>query len=128
MIDIQQPAAAELAPEPGSRSAAIIVTTARIVAVVVIAVLSLYLVYLLRRPIGWLVLAGFIAVAASGPVRLFERRMRGGLAIAIVYAGVILIPFVIPAVLVPPIVDQANNLATKAPQYADDVTKFVQDN
>src|SRR3954465_1144920 len=128
MSDIPQPAAAELAPEPGSRSAAIIAVTARIVAVVVLAVLALYLVYLLRQPIGWLVLAGFIAVAASGPVRLFEGRLRRGLAITLVYIGVILVPFLIAAVLVPPIVDQANNLATNAPRYARDLTNAVQDN
>src|SRR3954470_7535407 len=128
MSDIPQPAAAELGPAPGSRSAAIFATTARIVGVVVLAVLALYLVYLLRQPIGWLVLAGFIAVAASGPVRLFERWLRRGLAIGIVYVGVILVPFLIAAVLVPPIVDQANNLATNAPRYARDLTQTVQEN
>jgi predicted PurR-regulated permease PerM len=103
-------------------------TTARAVAVVVVAAVALYLIYLLRKPLGWLVLAGFIAVAVSGPVKLFERKMRRGLAIAIVYFGVILIPFVIAAVLVPPIVDQANNLATNAPHYADDLTETVSNN
>jgi predicted PurR-regulated permease PerM len=128
MSDIPQPAAAELGPEPGSRSAAIISITVRVVAVVVLAVLALYLVYLLRRPLGWLTLAGFIAVAASGPVRYLERWMRRGLAIALVYTAVILMPFVIAAVLVPPIVDQANNLATNAPKYARDLTNTVQEN
>jgi predicted PurR-regulated permease PerM len=123
-----QPAASVLAPDPGSRSATIVAVTLRVVAVVVITVLSLYLVYLLKKPLGWLVLAGFIAVAVSGPVRLFEQKMRRGLAIAIVYAGVILLPFLIAAVLVPPIVDQANNLATNAPEYARDLTKTVQNN
>src|SRR5205823_11706153 len=88
----------------------------------------LYRVYLLRRPLGWLVPSGFIAVAVSGPVRLFERRLRRGLAIAIVYIAVILIPFLIAGVLIPPIVDQANNLATNAPRYAHDLTKTVQEN
>jgi predicted PurR-regulated permease PerM len=117
-----------LAPDPGSRSATIFAVTARVVAVVVVAALALYLIYLLRQPLGWLVLAGFIAVAVSGPVRLFERWMRRGLAIAIVYLGVILLPVVIAAVLVPPIVDQANNLATNAPKYARDLTTAVQGN
>ena len=103
-------------------------TTARAVAVVIVAALGLYLVYLLRQPLGWLVLAGFIAVAVSGPVKFLEHKMRRGLAIAIVYLGVILIPFLIAAVLVPPIVDQANNLATNAPRYARDLTSAVQDN
>jgi predicted PurR-regulated permease PerM len=123
-----QPAASVLAPDPGSRSATIVAVTLRVVAVVVTTVLALYLIYLLKKPLGWLVLAGFIAVAVSGPVRLFERKMRRGLAIAIVYTGVILLPFLIAAVLVPPIVDQANNLATNAPEYARDLTKTVQDN
>src|SRR3954464_5817969 len=128
MSDTAQPAAAELAPEPGSRSAAIIATTARVVVVVVVAAVALYLVYLLRKPLGWLVLAGFIAVAVSGPVNFFERKMRRGLAIAIVYVAVILIPVLIAAVLIPPIVDQANNLATNAPKYARDLTTTVQEN
>ena len=128
MNDIPQPAAAELVPEAGSRSAAIVTVTARVVAVVVVAVLALYLIYLLRKPLGWLVLAGFIAVAVSGPVRLFQRRLRRGLAIGLVYLVVILIPFLVAAVLVPPIVDQANNLATNAPQYARDLTETVQNN
>jgi predicted PurR-regulated permease PerM len=117
-----------LAPDPGSRSAAIVAVTLRVVAVVVTTVLALYLIYLLRQPLGWLVLAGFIAVAVSGPVKFLERKMRRGFAIFIVYLGVILIPVLIAAVLVPPIVDQANNLATNAPQYARDLTKTVQNN
>jgi predicted PurR-regulated permease PerM len=128
MSDVPEPAAAALGPEPGSRSAAIIAVTARAVAVVIVAVLALYLVYLLRKPLGWLVLAGFIAVAVSGPVRFFERRMRRGLAIAVVYIVVILTPFLIAGVLVPPIVDQANNLATNAPRYAHDLANTVQEN
>src|SRR3954468_10909407 len=119
------PAASVLAPDPGSRSAQIVAVTLRVVAVVVATVLALYLIYLLRQPLGWLVLAGFIAVAASGPVKLFERKMRRGIAIAIVYTGIILLPFLIAAVLVPPIVDQANNLANNAPKYAQDLQNFV---
>jgi predicted PurR-regulated permease PerM len=122
------PDAAALAPEPDSLGHKVVVITVRVAEVVIVAALALYLVYLLRQPLGWLVLAGFIAVAVSGPVRLLERWLRRGLAIAIVYMGVILIPFLIGAVLVPPIVDQANNLATNAPQYADDLTRTVQDN
>jgi predicted PurR-regulated permease PerM len=126
--DTAPPDAAALAPEPDSLGHKVVVITVRVAEVVIVAALALYLVYLLRQPLGWLVLAGFIAVAVSGPVRLLERWLRRGLAIAIVYMGVILIPFLIGAVLVPPIVDQANNLATNAPQYADDLTRTVQDN
>jgi predicted PurR-regulated permease PerM len=123
-----QPAASVLAPDPGSPSANTIATTARVVAVVMVAALAVYVLYLLKKPIGWLVLAAFIAIAVSGPVALLEKRLRRGLSIAIVYVGVIMIPVLIGAVLVPPLVEQANNLATNAPQYARDLTNTVQNN
>ena len=47
--------------------------------------------------------------------------MRRGFAVSAVYVVVILMPFVIAGVLVPPIVAQANNLATNAPRYAHDL-------
>jgi predicted PurR-regulated permease PerM len=122
------PAVAQLIPPADSKVRIAVAIAVRVVAVVVVAMMLLYLVYLLRQPLGWLVLAGFIAIAASGPVRFFERYVRRGLAITIVYLGVILIPFLIGAVLVPPIVDQAKNLATNAPKYARDLTKTVQNN
>jgi predicted PurR-regulated permease PerM len=126
--DAPLPAAAVLAPEGGSRAAVTVATTVRVVGVTMVSLLAVYIVYLLQKPLGWLVVAGFIAIAASGPVRLFERYMRRGLAITIVYIGVILTPVLIGAVLVPPIVDQANNLARNAPQYADDLTRTVEKN
>ena len=57
----------------------------RTVLIVVSVVLVLYLIYLLRTPITWLVIAAFIAVAVSGPVNLLQRHMKRGLAVAIVY-------------------------------------------
>jgi predicted PurR-regulated permease PerM len=122
------PAAPQLIPPADSRTRATVAIAVRVVGVVVLAVLALYLIYLLRTPLGWLVLAGFIAIAVSSPVRLLERRLRRGFAITIVYLGVILIPVLIGAVLVPPIVDQANNLATNAPRYARDLTNTVRNN
>ncbi len=100
----------------------------RSVLVVVGVALCLYVIYQLRKPIGWLIIATFIAVAMSGPVNLLGRRMKRGLAIAVAYLGLLLVPLVLLAVLVPPIVDQANELVDKAPQYAQDVTEFVNEN
>src|SRR5918997_7031732 len=82
----------------------------RVVLVVVVVVLTLVLMYLLRRPLTWLFIAAFIAVALSGPISVLERRMRRGFAIAIVYLCLILAPFALIGLLVPPIVTQANNL------------------
>jgi predicted PurR-regulated permease PerM len=101
---------------------------ARVVFTAVLVFLALYLVYLLRRPIGWLLIATFLAVALSGPVNVLNRFMRRGFAIAIVYFVLLLVPVGIGAIVVPPIVNGGNDLAQNAPEYADDVTKFVNDN
>jgi predicted PurR-regulated permease PerM len=100
----------------------------RVMLVVVAVVLVLYVIYLLRQPLGWMFISAFIAIAASGPVGMLNRHMRRGPAIAIVYLGIILIPLGMLAVLVPPIVDQAGNLANNAPKYAQDLNDFSQRN
>ena len=57
----------------------------RVVVTVVLSVLALYVVYLVRTPIGYILLGAFVAVAASGPVNLLSRKLPRGLAIATVY-------------------------------------------
>ena len=101
----------------------------RIVLTIVAVVLSLYVIYLLRRPLTWIFIAGFLAIALSGPVSFLQQRgLRRGLSVALVYVGVILIPMMIFAALVPPIVEEGNNLAQSLPQYARDLSEFVQQN
>ena len=87
----------------------------RTLLIVVVFALSLYLIYLLRKPIGWVLIAMFLAVALSGPVNLLNQRMRRGFAIAIVYLGLLLIPIGIGALIVPPLVTQGNNLVQDLP-------------
>jgi predicted PurR-regulated permease PerM len=100
----------------------------RAVLIVVAVVIVLYVIYQLRRPISWLVIAAFIAIAVSGPVNLLSQHMRRGFAIAIVYLILILIPIGILALLIPSMVSQGEELANNAPQYAEDVTDFVNRN
>jgi len=99
-----------------------------IVLVVVCVVITLYLLWLLRKPISWLLIAIFLAVALSPPVNWLARRMKRGFAIAIVYLGLLLIPILLIAAIVPPLITEANNFADNVPAYADDVTEFVQKN
>jgi predicted PurR-regulated permease PerM len=103
-------------------------TVLRVVLIIVGVVVALYLMYLLRKPIGWVLAATFIAVAISGPVNRLERRMRRGLAIAVVYLGLILVPVGLAAIAVPPMVTQATNLAADVPRYSNDVRDFVHKN
>jgi predicted PurR-regulated permease PerM len=114
-------APAAVAPGNGPSVRAVL----RTVLVVVGVIFTLYLAYLLRRPIGWIVLAGFIAVALSGPVNLLSRRMRRGFAIALTYLGVILVPVAVALVFVPPLVREGSNLVDKLPQYATDVRSYL---
>ena len=102
--------------------------TLRTVLVVVAVVLCLYLIFLLRRPLTWIFIAAFLAIALAGPVNFLQRKMPRGLAIALVYVGLILVPFALIAALVPPIVTQGNNLVNNLPRYASDVSDFVAKN
>jgi predicted PurR-regulated permease PerM len=100
----------------------------RVVVTVVASALALYLVYLLREPLSWLLIAMFVAIAASGPVNLLSRRLPRGLAIAFVYLGIVLAPFVIGAILIPPAVEQAVRLAKNLPDYVDDLNEAFDEN
>jgi predicted PurR-regulated permease PerM len=100
----------------------------RVVLVVITVVLTLYLIYLLRQPLTWIFIAGFLAIALSGPVSFLERYMKRGLAITLVYLGLILVPIAIGALLIPPVVEQLNNLVNNLPQYASDLQRFVAEN
>jgi predicted PurR-regulated permease PerM len=100
----------------------------RIILIVVAVAIALYLIYLLRKPIGWLLIAAFLAVALSGPVNWLAERIRRGFAIAVVYLCLLAVPILLIALLVPPLITQANNFAQDLPQYARDLNEFVQDN
>jgi predicted PurR-regulated permease PerM len=100
----------------------------RTVLTVVAVAVALYLIYLLRTPLTWLVIAAFLAIALSGPVNVLQRRMKRGFAIAIVYCALVLIPTGLGALLIPSIVGQVETLAGNVPEYAQDITEFVQEN
>jgi predicted PurR-regulated permease PerM len=100
----------------------------RIVLVSLGVLLGVYVIYLLRTPISWIVLATFLAVAMSGPVNLLGRYLRRGVAILLSYLGLLLVPVLLGLIVVPPIVNGANDLAGKAPQYARQASDFVQGN
>jgi len=100
----------------------------RVVLVVVGVAVALYLLWLVRKPISWLLISIFLAVALTPPVNRLARRMKRGFAIAIVYIGLLLVPILLIALIVPPLITEANNFAENVPQYADDVTQYVQEN
>jgi predicted PurR-regulated permease PerM len=100
----------------------------RIVLIIVGVLLCLYLIYLLRRPLSWLFIATFLAVALSPPVNFLNRYMKRGLAILSVYLMVFAIIIGLALLLIPPIVTQVADLADNAPKYAQDAQDYVQKN
>jgi predicted PurR-regulated permease PerM len=102
--------------------------TLRIVFVIVCVAIVLYLLWLLRKPISWLLISIFLAVALSPPVNWLNARMRRGLAIAVTYLGLLLVPILLIALIVPPLITEANDFADNVPRYADDVTEYVEGN
>src|SRR3954451_20941889 len=103
-------------------------TVLRTVLIIVAVVLILYLIYLLRHPIGLLLIATFIAVALAGPVNYLERYMRRGFAITIVYISLLLVPIGLGFLVIPPVVTQVESFATNAPRYATDVRDYIEKN
>src|SRR5215217_1974629 len=97
--------AAVPSPAPGLPARVVL----RVVLVVLLVVLTLYLIYLLRQPLTWIFIAG-------------------ALSIALVYVAVVLVPVLLAAILVPPIVEQLNNLINNLPAYARDLQDFVAKN
>jgi predicted PurR-regulated permease PerM len=96
--------------------------------VVVLFAFALWLIFLLRKPISWVLIATFLAVALSGPVNWLNQWMKRGFAITLVYLGLLLIPTGIAALIIPPLVTQANNLIQDLPRYAQEAQDFVEGN
>jgi predicted PurR-regulated permease PerM len=100
----------------------------RTVLIAVLVVLSLYVIYLLRTPLSWLVIATFVAIALSGPVNLLHRHMPRGMAILVAYLALILVPIGLAALIVPPLVREVTKLVDNAPKYVNDAQSWFNHN
>lgn len=101
-------------------------TVARSLLVAAAVVGGLYLLWLLRQPLSWILAAAFLATVLAGPVRRLERVLRRrALAIAVVYLVMLAVPVGLAAAVIPPLVREAQQLARNAPVYARDLERFV---
>ena len=102
-----------------------------VVGLVVAVAAALWILWLTRRIVTWVVIAMFLAVALNPLVDAFQRklRMRRVLAISVTFllgtalaAGILLL-------LVPPLIDAGQQLADDAPGYIDRLadTRLVQE-
>ncbi len=101
---------------------------ARVVLTVLLTVAAVGLLYLLREPLGWIFLALFLAIAVSGPVAWFSRFLPRGLAIAITYLLLFLVPIGLALAILPGVVRGIDGLIEEAPRYAAEAQRFVADN
>ncbi|HST70175.1 MAG TPA: AI-2E family transporter [Solirubrobacterales bacterium] len=100
----------------------------RVVLTVVASALALLILWRLRTPISYLVIALFVALVAAAPVAVLSQHMRRGAAIAIVYGAIVLLPIGIGAILVPPGVEAASDLVNDMPRYAEELTETIEGN
>jgi predicted PurR-regulated permease PerM len=100
----------------------------RIVLIVVAVAICLYLIYQVRKPLLWLLIAIFLAAALSPPVSWLSQWMRRGFAVTIVYIALLGVPILLIALIVPTIITEGTKFADNVPQYSRDVTNFVEDN
>lgn len=108
--------------EPSTRSIVRVVVTAAL------TLFALYLVYRLRTPLALLFISVFVALAVSAPVGYLSRSMRRGLAIAVVYTGIVLVPVGLGVLFVPPGVDAASDLVNRLPQYSEELSEAIESN
>jgi len=100
----------------------------RIVLIVVAVAICLYLLYQVRKPLFWILISIFLAAALSPPVTWLAQRMRRGFAVAVVYLCLLAVPILLIALIVPTIITEGTKFADNVPNYARDVTNFVEKN
>jgi predicted PurR-regulated permease PerM len=85
---------------------------------------ALWVVFVSIRVITWVFVAVFLALALDPAVRFLQERgvRRRGAAAAVIYTSAILVAGLIAALLVPPLIDEAEGLSDAIPGYVEDIT------
>jgi predicted PurR-regulated permease PerM len=96
-----------------------------VIGIVLATAASLWLVWLTKGVLLWILIAAFLATALNPAVEWLQRRgvrHRGG-AVAIVFLTALGIVAGIAATFVPTLVDEVNDFASAVPDYVDDLTR-----
>ena len=99
-------------------------TLFRIIGLSVAFILLLGAIYIARKPLMLIVIAGFLALALSPPVNLVASKLPGksrGIATAISYVTILSIIGVVFYTLLPPVVNQTQNFVQQLPEYISEV-------
>jgi predicted PurR-regulated permease PerM len=84
----------------------------------------LYVLWVARHVLSWLLIALFLALALNPAVELLQRRGMGrGLAAGVTFIVALAVVAGLAALFIPTLVDQVNSFANKVPDYVHDLTK-----
>jgi predicted PurR-regulated permease PerM len=96
-----------------------------ILGILILVGVALYVLWVARHVLSWVLIALFLALALNPAVEWLQRRgvPRRGLAAGIVYLVALVVIGGLAALFIPTLVDQVNSFANKVPDYVDDLTK-----
>ncbi|MDO9357250.1 MAG: AI-2E family transporter [Solirubrobacteraceae bacterium] len=103
-------------------------TIARVIVVVVLTLALFAVLWQLRGPIIWVLIAALIATALSRPIDRLAKRLPRAIAITVVYLGLVLIPVGLLLLAVPPLVGEAQKLIESLPGLIQDLQDAMQKN
>jgi len=96
-----------------------------VIAIVLAVAAGLWLLWLSKRIVTWVLIAMFLAAALNPAVEFFQRRLRFRRvpAISLTFMILIIVTAGIALLLVPPLIDAGGQLADDAPGYVDRLAK-----
>lgn len=103
-------------------------TIVRFVLTVAGTVAVMAILWQLRGPIIWILIAALLATAISRPVDRLSEYLPRGLAISFVYVTLVLIPVGLLLLVIPPLVGEAANLIQSLPSLIQDLQNALQSN
>jgi predicted PurR-regulated permease PerM len=99
-------------------------TVFAILAILLLVFAGLYVLWIARHVLSWLLIALFLTLALNPAVEHLERRgLRRGLAVGVTFVAALAVLGGLGALFVPTLVDQVNNFANTVPDYIHDLTK-----
>jgi predicted PurR-regulated permease PerM len=96
-----------------------------VIGIVLLVSICLWIVWIARHVLTWVLISLFLALALNPFVELLHRRgiKRRGTAVGIAYLIALGAVAGLAALFIPTVVDQVNNFAHKVPDYVDQLTK-----
>jgi predicted PurR-regulated permease PerM len=100
-------------------------TVIQVTGVLLGVAMALWIVYVARQVVTWMLVAMFLALAVNPAVQLLNARWvkRRGAAIAIVLVLLVVIVAGIAALFIPPLIDQISGFVDAVPGYVHQLTK-----